>query len=138
MDTEELHANIQISSRITFALSGGPGGQNVNKVNTKAVIHLLLDDLYSLSEEERARLKEKLKNKISTEGFLVVESSTTRSQFRNRQEGLRVIEALILGALKRDPHRRATRPSRASIRRRLDSKKRKGSIKKSRGRVNED
>ncbi len=135
MDRELLRQNITNSSLITFVLSGGPGGQNVNKVNTQAVVHLAVDDLISLSREERELVAVKLKNRLNGRGQLVVSSSKTRSQLNNRNNALDNLEELIVKALEKPKKRRATMPSRASVRRRLEKKKQRKSIKQNRGRV---
>ncbi len=135
MDRILLRQEIRRSALITFSLSGGPGGQNVNKVNTKVIVHLALDDLTSLSVDQRGILALKLKNRLNNRGQLVQNSSKTRSQLQNREDALMNLEELIIGALERPKKRRGTKPSAASVRRRLDGKNLRKRIKQSRRRV---
>ena len=135
MDRNLLRQNIKKSALHSFSLSGGPGGQNVNKVNTKVIIHLTLEDLTCLSAKEREVLKIKLKPRLNSSGQLVQKASKTRSQLKNRQEALTNLEELIVKALENPKKRRSTKPSRASIRRRLDTKKHRKQIKQIRRRV---
>lgn len=124
---------ILVNGVCTFSRSGGPGGQNVNKVSSATTIHVNLHRLEGVSDTERARLFQKLANRINSEGELVVRAEDSRSQPENRRLAQGRSLALILQALHRDKPRRATKPSRASQQRRVASKKITGTHKKNRG-----
>lgn len=119
---DELEQQIRAAARESFSRSGGPGGQNVNKVNTQVTLHVPLGGL-ALSEAERERLVERLSNRITAENELVVQCSETRSQAQNREIALSRALSLIDHALQPQRTRRPTRPSRAARERRLERKR---------------
>lgn len=108
----------------TFDRSPGPGGQNVNKTNTRAELRFDLERSPSLSETQRQRLRENLAARLSQEGMLILNSSRFRSQLRNREDCVEKFVALLAFHLQPPaPPRRPTRPGRAARARRLDHKK---------------
>jgi ribosome-associated protein len=109
--------------------SGGKGGQNVNKVETAVIASLLIDQSMLLSDEQKVLVKEKLSNRITSEGALQVKSQTHRTQLANKHEAVTKINELIYEALKKKKARIATRMSKAAKEKRLESKKRKGDVK---------
>jgi ribosome-associated protein len=129
MDTLLLHNSIHAAARADFARSGGPGGQNVNKLNTKVCLRLKLDDLAGLSEAEYMRLKETLGSRITGEGELVINADEERSQLTNLRRAYARMEALISAAAKLPKLRRPTKPSRAAREKRLNSKRLRGAKK---------
>lgn len=116
----------------TFARSGGPGGQNVNKVNSRAVLRWALGRNLSLPEEVRTRLRSRQRNRITAEGDLVIQSQQHRSQERNREECLILLRTLITEALTAPKVRRPTKPTRGAKLRRLAAKKRHSQRKQDR------
>jgi len=120
-----------------FVASGGPGGQNVNKVATKAELRVRLADL-GLPGPVAARLAVLAGRRLTDAGEIVISSDGHRSQSRNREECLVRLRELIVRAQVRPKVRRKTKPSRGSVERRLESKKRRGGIKRDRGGAGED
>jgi ribosome-associated protein len=117
----------------------GPGGQHVNRSNTRVVVLWNVKTSPSLDDTQRERILERLSNRISREGWLRVASQKHRSQGRNRDAAVQRLAELVAGALRTDPPRKATKPSRAAQRRRVDEKKRRGEIKRTRRRpIRED
>ena len=103
----------------------GPGGQNVNKVSN--AVQLRFDvAASSLPEAVKARLLARADQRLSREGVLVIKAQTERSLLRNQAEALARLQALVDAATQPPVPRRATRPTRASVRRRLDAKRQQG------------
>ena len=120
-------------ARLDYARSGGPGGQNVNKVNSKAIARVELDAIDGLSAAERERARALLANRINEEGELVVQAEEERDQARNREAALSRLAALVIGAARLPKRRRPTKPTRASRERRLESKRIRSERKRGRG-----
>ncbi|MHB1174402.1 MAG: alternative ribosome rescue aminoacyl-tRNA hydrolase ArfB [Sulfuriferula sp.] len=115
-----------------FIRASGPGGQNVNKVSSAVQLRFDVAHSPSLSEEVRARLIVLAGRRISQDGVLTIEAQRFRTQGRNRDDArVRLVE-LIRSATEVPELRRATKPTRASQRRRLDSKQKRGDTKKQR------
>ncbi len=106
-----------------FARSGGPGGQNVNKVASKAMLHWNVEQSTSLPSEAKARLRLSHRRRYTKEGLFVVVSQRYRDQERNRQDCLEKLRELVLQALVVPKVRRVTRPTRGSREARLRAKK---------------
>ncbi len=120
------------SIRFRYARSSGPGGQNVNKVNTKAELWVPLDALYGLSERAMARLRQMAGKRLTIAGEIHIASDAERSQEANRAAVLQRLRDLLSQAVHEPKARRKTKPSKAAKRRRLDSKKRRGAVKANR------
>lgn len=124
--------------RFSFARSGGPGGQNVNKVETKVEVRWRPADSRALSDADREWLLGRLAGRLTNDGDLLVVSTRTRTRERNREDALRKLAEMVRAALVRPRRRRKTRRTRASIERRLGEKKRRGQVKRDRRRGPED
>lgn len=115
-----------------FARSGGPGGQAVNKVSTKAQLRVRVSAIRGLSDVARARLRRLAGRRLTEADELLVQADTHRSQMDNRLACLDRLRELVQRALTVPKPRKKTRPSRAARQKRLDQKKRRGEVKKRR------
>jgi ribosome-associated protein len=118
----------------TYARSSGPGGQNVNKVNSKAVLRWNPAASAALHGELRERVLAKLAPQLTLTGDLVISSDRFRDQGRNREDCLQKLHELLAAAAVRPKIRKETKPTRSSQRRRIGEKKRSGEKKRLRGR----
>jgi ribosome-associated protein len=117
---------------MAFSRSGGPGGQNVNKVASKVELRWNPTTSVALSPDERAWLIERLKSRLTSDGTLIVTSTATRDQIKNRDDATSKLALIVRTALARPKPRKATKPSRAAKRRRVADKRHHAEIKRSR------
>ncbi len=123
--------------RVCYARSSGPGGQRVNKVNTKVQLRWAFENSRVLDDEARQRLREANPGRVTRRGELSVECDSHASRERNLTVARERLATLIRASRVRPLKRRATRPSRASKNRRLRDKKQRSTLKATRGRCQE-
>lgn len=118
--------------QVSFARSGGPGGQNVNKVASKAVLRFSIRHSRALNEGQRHLLLQRLSSKLCGDGELVLHASNHREQARNIEDARERLAELLRAALAPQKKRRKTRPTKGSVKRRLEAKSRRGDLKRDR------
>lgn len=122
----------------SFTRSGGPGGQNVNKVSTKAELRIRMSCLCGFTREHAERLRTTAGRFVTQDGEIIVVCDETRSQLDNRERCIEKLKGLIEVATTRPKARRKTKPTRGSKERRLKAKKQAGERKSRRNWKNED
>jgi ribosome-associated protein len=117
---------------IVYSRSSGPGGQNVNKVNTRAQLSVRIGAIVGLTDRAKGKLRVLAGSRLTTDDRIVISADSTRSQERNREAVLDRLRQLVADARWEPKPRRKTKPSKAAKQRRLDSKRRRGQIKSQR------
>ena len=112
--------------------SSGPGGQNVNKLNTKVAVNFNISNSGALNAEQKEIILKKLGHRLTKDNILIVESQRFRSQKANRDFAIEKLNDIIENALKKAKTRRPTRPTRTAVEKRLRSKKMKSLLKRQR------
>jgi ribosome-associated protein len=110
--------------------SSGPGGQNVNKVNSKVTLQFHIGNSQVLSTEEKEQLSKKLASQLTKEGYLLLSSQDSRSQIQNKEAVMVKFEKLLASGLKKRKARKATKPSKGSVKERINKKKQHSEKKK--------
>jgi ribosome-associated protein len=133
---EVAHIRIPLEEfEFTYARSSGPGGQNVNKVNSKAILRWNPMTSPTLPDDVRARFLSRFSSKLTTGGEIVIHSERTRDQRKNAADCLERVRIMLLEIARPPKKRRPTKPSRGSKERRLDSKRRDSAKKSNRRNV---
>jgi ribosome-associated protein len=121
-----------LASELVFSTSrsSGPGGQNVNKVNSKVTLQLDVQKSMILTPEEKQTMVEKLSSRMTTEGVLLLTAQEKRSQIGNKEAVIEKFEKLVSKAFEKKKPRKATRPSKGSVQNRIQKKKEHSEKKK--------
>jgi ribosome-associated protein len=120
---------------VTTSRSSGPGGQNVNKVNTKVTLRFNVPNSQLLTAEEKAVLFTKLKGKLTLEGDILLSSQDKRSQSDNKEAAFKKLDALLTKAFAKRKRRKPTKPTRASVDERIKNKQQRSEKKNWRKRI---
>ncbi len=123
LTTVKQNRNFSSETKFSASKSSGPGGQNVNKVNTKVELRFNVRHSILLSDEEKILVLKKLANKINKDGELIVVAQSERSQIGNKEKAIEKLNTIIEQALHKDKKRIATKTPRSVIRKRLKNKK---------------
>ncbi len=123
MTSVKQNRNFSSEAKFSASKSSGPGGQNVNKVNTKVELRFDVQNSILLTDEEKMLVFKKTTNKINKEGELIVVSQSERSQIENKEKAIEKLNSIIEKALQKDKKRIATKIPKSVIRRRLKDKK---------------
>lgn len=115
---------------LQFVRASGPGGQNVNKVATAVQLRFTVDGVSGLPEDVRTRLRRLAGRRLAAHGTVVIDARRYRTQERNREDAVERLVELVRRATQKPKARKPTRPSAGARQRRLDEKKRRGSIKR--------
>ena len=132
MDTRQIESELVVKA----VRSGGPGGQNVNKVSTKIQLYFNVAQSQGLTDEERLRITQKLSSRISADGILTVHSDLTRSQLKNRGKAMSRLFELLEQALIVEKPRKVRRVPKAAVEKRLKAKKVQSEVKQARRKPN--
>jgi len=119
----KLIESLKKELRFSASRSSGPGGQHVNKVNTRVTLSWDIVNSTILGQDQKSMLLQKLKSKVTLEGILMISSQTGRSQLANKQDTIRKLDELLKKAFLKKKKRKPTKPSKGAVLKRLDQKK---------------
>ena len=135
MDALRVNSHLVIPAdelKATAARSGGPGGQNVNKVASKVILRFAIAPSRVLGDRRKSLLFERLKPRLTTAGELVLHASRFRDRARNLEDARERLATILREALQQQKARKATRPTRGSKMRRMQEKRARGDLKRQR------
>ena len=124
--------NLQRWMKVKFSRSPKPGGQNVNKVNSRVTLLFDFENCDHLSEAQRRKIRRRFSTRLARDGRLQIIRHRHRAQTQNRRAAEDQLEKLLREVMVHEKVRKATRPTLASVRRRIDNKRRQGLLKKQR------
>lgn len=130
-----LYSSVLPEIWFEYVRSRGPGGQHVNKTNSAALLRWHVDSSQAFTDEQKQTIKSKLQNIVNSEGYLILRSDQHRDQDQNRQDCLKKLDQALKQALFKPKKRFKTKPTKSSVRKRLDSKKSRSENKKLRQKI---
>lgn len=130
MNTRKLTSAILLPElEFSASRSSGPGGQNVNKVNSRITLRFNIPGSTILTDEEKAVLLTKLASRLTDAGDLMVHAQDKRSQLQNKEAALQKLDEILAKALQKKKARKATKPSKTAVQKRITGKKRQSEKK---------
>jgi ribosome-associated protein len=130
MTVSSFSSRLEKEINFSVSRSSGPGGQNVNKVNSKVTLKFDVRNSLLLTEEEKEILLRKLTTKLTASGILILTSQDSRSQLENRDGVLQKFNQVLSKAFEKRKARKATKPSKSSVQKRVNKKKQHAEKKK--------